>query len=171
MLRYLLSFCIVSVFTFILSGCAKKSEQELLNSARKNIKEGKVTEAIADYESLAKAYPQSPEAPKSLFEIAKLYHSKNVKNVYPDESLKKGILYYRRIYNQYPKSEEAPKALFMIGFIQSNDLGRFDSATVSYKLFLEKYPNNEMASSARAELDNMGLTPQEIIKKNMEVKK
>lgn len=171
MFKYLLSVFIVLSFVFSLSGCAKKSEQELLSSAQKNIKDGKVAEAIADYDNLVKDYPKSPEAPKSLFEIAKIYHSKSVKNIQPGESLKRGINYYRKLYTEYPKSNEAPKAMFMVGFIQANEIGQFDSARSSYKLFLEKYPNNEMASSAQAELDNMGLTPQEILIRNSEAKK
>jgi hypothetical protein len=30
---------------------------------------------------------------------------------------------------------------------------------------LEKYPNHELAASAQSELDNLGLTPEEILQK------
>ena len=37
-------------------------------------------------------------------------------------------------------------------------------ATVIYQQFLKEYPDNELAaSSAQAELDNMGLSPEEIL--------
>ncbi|MGE5680781.1 MAG: tetratricopeptide repeat protein [Bacillota bacterium] len=170
MLKNLLLLFVISVFAYTLNGCSGKSEKDLLDSAQNNIKNKKVTEAINDYEMIAKEYPKSETASKALFEIAKLYHSKSA-GIYPDESLKRGIRYYKRIYDEYPGSKEAPQALFMVGFIQANDFGQFDSAKAAYKLFLEKYPNNEMASSAKAELDNMGLTPQEILTKSAQAKK
>ncbi|MGE5499201.1 MAG: tetratricopeptide repeat protein [Syntrophothermus sp.] len=171
MLKYLISFCSIAILAIIISGCSKKSEQELWTTAQKNVQDSLYKDAVNNFTMLVKDYPQSQNAPKALFEVAKMYQGKVIKDVNPDESMKHGISFYRRVYTEYPKSEEAPKSLFMIGFIQSNELRQFDSATVSYKLFISKYPENEMAASAQAELDNMGLTPQEIIKKNQEAKK
>jgi hypothetical protein len=34
-------------------------------------------------------------------------------------------------------------------------------------LFIEKYPDHELAASAKEELENMGLTPEEILQKNL----
>lgn len=155
----------------LLAGCSKKSEQELFNAGEKNMAEGKYAEAVEAYDTLVKDYPESPRAPKVLFEIGKLYQGKVVKNVSGTESLKKAVEYYGRIFKEYPKSAEAPSALFMVGFIQANDLRDFNAATASFKQFLTSFPNHEMASSAQAELDNMGLSPDEILKKNLEAKK
>ena len=55
----------------------------------------------------------------------------------------------------------------MCGYIQANELKDFDAATKTYKLFIEKFPDSEFAVSAKAELDNMGLAPEEILKKNL----
>lgn len=170
MSKRLLTICFVFYIALLLNGCGK-SDKELWSSAQQNLKDGKTNEAINDFEKLVKDHPESPNASKSLYEIANLYHSKVVKDITADESLQKGVIFYRRVYSEYPKSKEAPKALFMVGFIQANEQGRFDSATVSYKLFLEKYPNDEMASSAKTELDNMGVPPKEIIARKLETKK
>jgi hypothetical protein len=48
---------------------------------------------------------------------------------------------------------------------------KFDEATKSYKLFLEKYPNDPLAVSAKEELDNMGIPPEEILKRTETMKK
>ena len=56
----------------------------------------------------------------------------------------------------------------MIGFIQANKLNQLDSARVSYTKFLELYPDTEMATSAESELENLGLTPDEILAKKIE---
>ncbi|MCW9065762.1 MAG: hypothetical protein OQJ78_05645, partial [Ignavibacteriaceae bacterium] len=67
----------------------------------------------------------------------------------------------------YPSSEYAPSGLFMAGFISANELNNYEAATIIYQQFLKEYPNNELAASAQAELDNMGLSPEDILKKNM----
>ena len=53
--------------------------------------------------------------------------------------------------------------LFMAGFILANDLQDFDSAKETYELYLEKYPNGQLADDARVELENLGKTPEEIL--------
>jgi hypothetical protein len=58
----------------------------------------------------------------------------------------------------------------MSGFILANDLKSYNEATASFSLFLQKFPNNELASSAREELENMGLTPEEILQKKKNIK-
>ena len=55
----------------------------------------------------------------------------------------------------------------MAGFISANELNNFDEATSIYKQFLKEYPDNELAASAQAELDNMGLSPEEILQKKL----
>jgi len=169
--RYFIFFCYIVLSGIILTGCSKKSEQDLFNTGQKMVQNEKYPEAIDAYETLAKDYPESQRAPKVLFEIGKLYQGKAVKNISGTESMKKAVEYYSRIFKEYPKSAEAPSALFMTGFIQANELKDFNSATASFKQFLASFPGNEMASSAQAELDNMGLTPDEILKKNLEAKK
>ncbi|HEX2962506.1 MAG TPA: tetratricopeptide repeat protein [Ignavibacteriales bacterium] len=169
--RYFVLLCSVIITAILLTGCSKKSEQELFNAGQKDVQEGKYTEAVDAYETLVKDYPQSPRAPKVLFEIGKLYEGKTVKNVPETESLKKAVEYYSRIFKEYPKSAEASTALFMAGFIQANYLKDFNAATASFKQFLSSYPNHEMSPSAQAELDNMGLSPDEILKKKLEAKK
>lgn len=158
------------MMSFIFNGCSKKSEQEYWDLGHKFEKEGKFAEAIDSFESLVSNYPSSPKASAVLFEIGKLYQSKSVKNISNTDALKKSISYYEKISDDYPNSPEAPSALFMVGFIYANDLRDFNSATQALKKFLAKYPKHEMASSAQAELDNMGLTPDEILKKNLEAK-
>lgn len=169
--RYFVLFCSIIFTAVLLTGCSKKSEEELFYAGQKNVQEGKYTEAVDAYETLVKDYPQSPRAPKVLFEIGKLYQGKAVKNISETESLKKAAEYYSRIFKEYPKSAEAATALFMAGFIQANYLRDFNSATASFKQFLSSYPNHEMVPSAQAELDNMGLSPDEILKKKLEATK
>lgn len=155
----------------LLAGCSKKSEQEYFDAALRLEKQGKLKEAIENYEALIKEYPESKDAPKVLMEIAKIYESKNIPNMSQSDALKKGIEAYRRVVNNYPKSKEAPVSLFMIGFMQSNELHNLDSARFYFHKFLQEFPDHEMASSARSEMENAGKSPEQILRDKLEAQK
>lgn len=154
----------------VFSGCGKKNNAELWSEAVEFQKNNKVDEAVKSYQKLVDEFPESYEAPKAMFEMAKIYHSKGMKSS-DRNALDKAVQYYRNVFDKYPSSNEAPKALFMIGFIQSNDLGNYDAAKATYTLFIQKYPAHEMRESAQKEIDNMGLSPEEILKRNTEAAK
>lgn len=162
---------IIFFITFLVLSCSKTSDQQYLDQANKYLKENKVTDAITSIESLLKEYPESNIAPKALEQLATIYQNQMVKNISSEESFDRAQKYFREVFDKFSQSEEAPKSLFMSAFILANDLKRYDQATLSYKLFLEKYPDNALASSAKDELDNMGLSPEEILKKNETAKK
>ena len=122
-------------------------------------------------ETLVNEYPESEIAPQALVQLAQIYQNQLDKNIKPTESFEKAEKYFMQVYEKYPESEEAPKALFMSGFILANDLQNYEKATASYNLFMEKYPSHPLAVSAKEELDNMGLTPEEILKRTETVKK
>jgi TolA-binding protein len=164
---------LLNIFLFVLlfiSGCSK-SEQTYWDEAVNNQKAGKYKEAVTFYQELAEAYPESKNAVKALFEIAKIYQVKMIKEIEPKQSMLKAIEFYNKIYNEYAESPEAPKSLFMKAFIESNELQNYDAAKKTYSLFLQKYPGHEMAASAKAELETIGLTPEEILSRNARVKK
>ena len=156
------------VILLLVVGCSpKKSDQELFNEAKKNIKDDKISEAVMAFEELVNDNPESKLAPEALSELAAIYQNKFVKSLSEKENLEKAISTFKRIHDEYPKSEYAPSGLFMAGFISANELNNFDEATSIYKQFLKEYPDNELAASAQAELDNMGLSPEEILQKKL----
>ncbi|MFO7444826.1 MAG: tetratricopeptide repeat protein [Ignavibacteriaceae bacterium] len=149
----------------VIAGCNTKKDSDYKTAAEEHIKNGNVPEAIVTYDNLVKEFPESKLAPTAIYEKAALYQNRLVKNLSPRESLEKASKIYREVYEKYPDSEEAPKSLFMSGFILANELKKFREATETYNLFLSKYPEDKLAVAARQELDNMGLTPEEIINK------
>jgi TolA-binding protein len=155
---------------FIVVSCSKLTDQQYLDQAKNLLKENKVNEAVSSYKSIIEDYPDSKLAPKALVELANLYQNQLDKNLPPAESFDMAQKYFREVYDKYPNSEEASKALFMSAFILANELKRYDDATEAYKLFIEKFPRNPLAVSAQEELDNMGLSPEEILKKKEVVK-
>jgi len=149
----------------IVAGCSSKKDSDYKAEGDKQKKAGNVTASVTAYESLVKEFPDSKLAPGAMAEIANFYQENKVMNVSPRESLEKSAKLFREVCDKYPKSPEAPKALFTSAFILANQLGKFTEATETYNLFLQKYPNHELAKSARLELDMMGLSPEEIIDK------
>lgn len=70
-----------------------------------------------------------------------------------------GLQYLERIAEEYPDHPIHSKTLFLIGFTYAEQLSRFDMAREAYEQYLQLYPEGEMATSVRIELDNLGLRP------------
>lgn len=158
---------VLFISTIILSGCSSKSSDDYMKAAHESMMKKNISEAVTDYESVVKEFPNSADAPEALFQIATLYQNKMVKNLSDKDSYTKAADTFREVFDKYPNSEKAPTALFLSGFILANNLMNFESATSTYNLFLEKYPKHELAASARVELDNMGLSPDQILQKTV----
>ncbi|GMU99910.1 MAG: hypothetical protein AMXMBFR51_26450 [Ignavibacteriota bacterium] len=159
---------IVLLSLFFIIGCSsKKSDKELFDEAQQNLKLDKIPEAVIAFEEIVNDHSDSELAPEALSQLAGLYQNKLIKSLSEKENLEKAIELFKKLHSDYPKSTFAPSGLFMAGFINANELQNYDEATKLYKQFLVEYPNDELAASAQAELDNMGLSPEEILMKNM----
>jgi TolA-binding protein len=162
-----ISIFTVALFIVIFSGCTKKTENYYMNEAAKALSDNNIPAAIASYDKLVSEYPNSQKAPFALFQTATYYQNKQLKleNLSDSQSLENAVQRFRSVYEKYPDDKLAPKSLFMSGFIQANDLKQYPKATATFNLFLQKFPNNELAYSVKEELKNMGLTPEEIIQR------
>ena len=163
-----MKYTILSVlFTaiFFLSGCSSKTADDYMKMAHENVMNKNISEAINNYQIVINQFPKTQQAPEALFQIATIYQNKMIENLSDVESFKKAEETFRQVFNLYPDYKEAPKALFLSGFILANDLKNYESATSTYNLFLQKYPDHELASAAREELENMGLSPDQILQK------
>jgi len=160
---------IIALLTlFLIVGCStKKSDKELFDEAQKNLKDDKIPEAVMAFEEIINDHSDSELAPEALSQLASLYQNKAVKSLSEKENLEKAIALFKKLHDEYPKSEYAPSGLFMAGFINANELQNYPEAEKLYKQFLQEYPDNELASSAQAELDNLGLSPEEILQKKL----
>ncbi|MBV6419302.1 MAG: Outer membrane protein assembly factor BamD [Ignavibacteriaceae bacterium] len=161
------SFIVLLSLFFIIGCSSKKSDKELFDEAQQNLKQDKIPEAVIAFEEIVNDHSDSELAPEALSQLAGLYQNKLIKSLSEKENLEKAIELFKKLHSDYPKSTFAPSGLFMAGFINANELQNYDEATKLYKQFLVEYPNDELAASAQAELDNMGLSPEEILMKNM----
>ncbi len=156
-------FSVVTVFIVLFSACNSHKDKELFDSATAKANAKNYSEALKDYNKIIDEYASSEKASESLFAVAAMYHMYQVPNISKEESLKKAVTYYQKLYDLFPKNDKAAKALFMAAFIKANELNQLDAARSSYQIFIEKFPNHELASQAKIELENLGKTPEEIL--------
>lgn len=147
--------------------CSKTSDKEYMQIASDNVEKGSISEAILNYQKVIEEYPESDLAPEAIVKQAALYHENKVKNMNQEEALNKAADLFISVSEKYPQSDQAPSSLFMAGFIFANDIQDFTKAKAIYNLFLQKYPDDELADDAKEELENMGLTPEEILEKKI----
>ena len=80
------------------------------------------------------------------------------------ETYDKSLALYTKITETAPDHRKAPTAFFMIGYVYANDLKDLDKGKAAFELFLQKFPNDQMAEAARGELKNLGKSPEEVLK-------
>lgn len=112
---------------------------------------------VRAYEKFAKEKTDDAKTPEYLFKAAEIQRS--LKNY------KKAIENYETIQKDFPQYDKTPHSTFLLGFIYENDLKDNDKAKAMYEQFLEKYPEHELADDVKFSLDNLGITPEEIIKR------
>lgn len=161
------SFSLIILIGLLVLSCSSKSDKEYFSESKKLLEENKIPESISGFEKVVNDFPESELAPQALIQLAGIYHSKKIPALSPRISLERADSLFYLVFQKYPDSDDAPLGLFMAGFIQANELGDYQRATATYNTFLNKYPDHEMAISAKQELDNMGLTPDEILRKKL----
>lgn len=152
---------------FFLVSCGTEDDQDLYESAKENIKNEEFVNALADFRKLVDNFPKSKFRAEVDFEIGKLYHGTVDKNLTEEQSYKQAISHYESVYLNFPDDLNSPNALFMTAFLYANEIGNLDVAREKYELFIEKYPDHEMTASAKAELENLGVSAEEILQKKI----
>lgn len=90
------------------------------------------------------------------------------------KALNKGKLalsYYERIENDYSSFPKMPICIFMQGFINENLLLDIEKAKYHYERFIEKYPSHPLAKDTKVIIQNLGKSPEELIKSFQEKEK
>jgi len=158
-------FLLFAVLFF--SACNSKSERDLFNGAQNLVKQKRYSAAINKYDQIVHEFSKSKYAPESLFEMAKLYQGLVVKNIDSKESLRKAVNMYKKIFTEYPNSKRAESSIFMAAFILANELQDINAAKTAYNLYIQKYPNGELVKDAKIELQNLGKSPEEVLREKI----
>jgi hypothetical protein len=58
-----------------------------------------------------------------------------------------------------------PMAMYLKGFVYENIVGDLQNAEMTYSQFIEKYPESPMVEEIKFTIENLGLSPEELIRK------
>ena len=113
---------------------------------------------LADaYVQYAKENPQDEMSPDMIFKALDFSVNVNVDN--PQKSIEIIDL----MIETYPQHMLAPMALYIKAFVyeRANDI---PSAKETYRLFLEKYPNDPLVEDVKASLRNAGIPLEDLVR-------
>ncbi|MCW3083044.1 MAG: hypothetical protein JWP12_410 [Bacteroidetes bacterium] len=111
---------------------------------------------IKAYDDFVSHFPTDSLAPDFLFKAAEV--STAIKQ-YPQ-----ALMYYQTITTQYPTFKLAPESLYMQAFLMDNFLNEDDKAKPVYEQVIAKYPTLPYANDAKAAINNLGKSDEQLIK-------
>lgn len=109
------------------------------------------------YKAYAAAYPLDSMAPEYLFRAAGMHKS----NHQPEQAIK----LYDRITDNYQSWRRRVDVLYMKALTLDDDLDQDGEAKRIYEQVINEYPEHPFARDARAMIENLGLTNEELIAK------
>ncbi len=116
---------------------------------------GAYPQLSAAYIQYVATLPDAADAPERLYKAGKYYAaSRNFANA---------VDTWKKVMDQYPKSGYAKNALFEAAYSYENILKNPEEARKMYEMFLKKYPNDNLAPSAKFSLDNLGKSADELL--------
>ena len=134
----------------------KTAEDTLFSSSEGFIDKAKALELVDLYVDYANSYPDDSMAVEYLFKSAEFCLNLG--------EGQRAITLYDRVIQEYPDFRKVPECLFLKGYVYENYLGDLDNAKAIYLEFIEKYPDNEFADDAEISIQNLGKSPEELIK-------
>lgn len=139
-----------------LKSSIKAMEDSLFADETKMIDRQKARDLIKLYVQFADENPEDKDTPATLFKAGDLSMNLNMP--------RQAIQLFDRIMANYPDFEKAPQCLFLKGYIFENDLKDLKMAKQIYEEFLVKYPDDEFADDAQISIQNLGKSPEELIR-------
>ena len=154
----------VLVFVFVLVGCNSNDPAKRIEKLEEQAfaTEGAINPEVANdlvsaYCDFADANPDDAMAPEYLFKAVDVSMNLN--------EPQRTIYIIDKLLNNYPDYPRTQAALFVKGFIFETRYENYDMAKKIYEQYLVMYPDGEFAESCRASIENLGLTPEELVKK------
>lgn len=158
-------FVLLSLALMLLS-CGEKMSVEKINELESKVfakdavlSSENVIQLVDAYLLFARQNPNDQQTPEFLFKALDVAVGINA------EGPQKAINIADVLIEKYPDFEMTPMAMFIKGFVYENMIGDLQNAEMTYRHFIEKYPNNPMVEDVKSTLENLGLTPEELIRK------
>ncbi len=154
----------VLVFVLVLVGCNSNDPAKRIEKLEEQAfaTEGAINPEVANdlvsaYCDFADANPDDAMAPEYLFKAVDVSMNLN--------EPQRTIYIIDKLLNNYPDYPRTQAALFVKAFIFETKYENYDMAKKIYEQYLVMYPDGEFAESCRASIENLGLTPEELVKK------
>jgi outer membrane protein assembly factor BamD (BamD/ComL family) len=132
------------------------AEATLFSSEQGSLDRAKALALVDMYIDFANKYPEDSMASEYLFKGAEFCLNLG--------EGQRAIELYDRVITDYPDFRKVPECMFLKGYVYENYLGDLDNAKIIYLRFLEDYPDNEFADDAAISIQNLGKTPEELIR-------
>ncbi len=132
------------------------NENRLFDNDGARITKEDAIKLIGFYEKYADKFPEDSLAPVYLFRASDI--SMNLQQPV------KTINLFNKIMTNYPDYEKTPSVMFLKAFVYEDQLHDLDKAKKYYEEFLAKYPESDFADDAKISLQNLGKSPEELIK-------
>lgn len=136
----------------------KELESKVLAEGAKPTKE-EVIQLIDAYILFAEQNPDDVQSPDYLFRALDIAVGVNAEG--PDKAIKIADM----LIEKYSDFEMTPMAMYLKGFVYENIVGDLQNAEKTYRQFIEKYPESPMVEDVKATIENLGLSPEELIRK------
>lgn len=150
----------------VMFSCGEKMSVEKINELESKVfAKGAVLTAenviqlVDAYVLFAEQNPNDQQTPDFLFKALDVAVGVNA------EGPQKALDIANILIEKYPDFEMTPMAMFIKGFVYENMIGDLQNAEMTYRQFIERYPNNPMVEDVKSTLENLGLTPEELIRK------
>ena len=157
-------FVLLSLALMLLS-CGEKMSVEKINELESKVfakdavlSSENVIQLVDAYLLFAKQNPNDQQTPEFLFKALDVAVGINA------EGPQKAINIADVLIEKYPDFEMTPMAMFIKGFVYENMIGDLQNAEMTYRHFIEKYPNNPMVEDVKASIKNIGIPLDELIK-------
>ena len=134
----------------------KELEKTVLAKSTTPVNLDKAKELVDAYIKYAKDFPKDSCSVNYLFKAANI--SMNIGKA------KLSVELFDQIMKDYPGYSKVPDCMFLKAFVYDNNLKEYKKAREFYEEFIKKYPTHEFADDAQACIDNLGKTPEQLMK-------
>ena len=131
-------------------------EKRLFSPQSTSFDKAKWDSLISMYEAFCKRFSEDSLVPGYTFSAANI--AMNTGNG------QKALTLFEQIINKYPHYSKAPLCLFFKGYVYENLQHDLTKAKEIYLQFIEKYPNNEFVPAAQSSIQNLGKTPEQMVR-------
>ncbi|MBR5027627.1 MAG: tetratricopeptide repeat protein [Bacteroidales bacterium] len=109
------------------------------------------------YTNFASSYPEDSLAPVFWHRAAQV--AANIHR--PDLALQ----YLDTVTTKYTDYKDVAVCAFYKGFVLENVAGDIEHARAAYQDFIDQYPNDPLVKDAQISIENLGLSPEELLEK------